>query len=180
VDLLAEAKYRAGAVPVRIAAVLAPMPGPKRTSRVAPLRRLARPGGLILSRFRMPSRRAAIAPTVERILEAVDGVGLSTDRRADLAVATAEALSNAAVHGNRLRPGSQVLITVGVAPGRKATVEVKDSGPGFDYTAVSDPTHPSKLLVPGGRGVFLMRRLVDHLEFRPPGNRVLLTVLVHP
>ena len=32
-------------------------------------------------------------------------MGLSADRRADLAVATAEALSNAAVHGNRLRPG---------------------------------------------------------------------------
>jgi anti-sigma regulatory factor (Ser/Thr protein kinase) len=126
----------------------------------------------------MPSRRSAIAPTVERILEAVDGAGLSADRRADLAVATAEALSNAAVHGNSLKPGSQVMITVGVEPGRQATVEVKDSGPGFDVSTVSDPTDPAHLLVPRGRGVFLMRRLVDHLEFLPPGNRVLLTVLV--
>ena len=126
----------------------------------------------------MAARRTAIAPTVERILEAVDGVGLSADRRADLAVATAEALSNAAVHGNALRPGSKVTITVGVEPGRQATVEVKDSGPGFDFTSVSDPTEPAHLLVPRGRGVFLMRRLVDQLEFLPPGNRVLLTVLV--
>ena len=63
----------------------------------------------------MPSRRSAIAPTVERILAAIEDAGLDSDRRADLAVATGEALSNAAVHGNRLRSGSQVLITVGVA-----------------------------------------------------------------
>lgn len=169
-----------GPVPVRIAAVLVLMPGPKRRSRVVRLGRLARKGGQILTQFRMPSRRAAIAPTVERILEAVGDVGLSADRRADLAVATAEALSNAAVHGNRLKPGSLVVVTVGVTPRRRATVEVKDSGPGFDYTAVSDPTDPSNLLVPRGRGVFLMRRLVDHLEFHPPGNCVSLTVLARP
>jgi anti-sigma regulatory factor (Ser/Thr protein kinase) len=156
------------------------MPTPKRRSRIAQLRRLARRAGPILTRFRMPSRRAAIAPTVERILEAVSAVGLSADRRADLAVATAEALSNAAVHGNRLRPASLVVVTVSVTPKRNATVEVKDSGPGFDYTAVSDPTDPSNLLMPRGRGVFLMRRLVDHLEFHPPGNCVSLTVLARP
>ncbi len=128
-------------------------------------------------RFRMPSLRAAIAPTVERILTAVEGAGLSADRRADLAVATAEALSNAAVHGNHLRPGSQVVIAVTVIPGRQATVEVKDAGPGFDHTTTSDPTVAPNLLVPGGRGVFLMRRLVDRLEFVPPGNRVRLVVL---
>jgi len=125
----------------------------------------------------MPSLRAAIAPTVERILTAVEGAGLSADRRADLAVATAEALSNAAVHVNRLRPGSQVVIAVTVIPGRQATVEVKDAGLGFDPTATSDPTDSTNLLVPRGRGVFLMRRLVDRLEFLPPGNRVRLVVL---
>ena len=42
--------------------------------------------------------------TVDRILKTVDGVGLSEDQRANFAVAITEALSNAAVHGNRLRP----------------------------------------------------------------------------
>jgi len=156
------------------------MPRPKKDECVVPLRRLARTSGLKLTRFRMPSRRAAIAPTVERILEAVRDVGLSADRRADLAVATAEALSNAAVHGNHTKPRAMVVVTVGVAPRHKATIEVKDSGPGFDYTAVSDPTDPSNLLTPRGRGVFLMRRLVDHLEFHPPGNCVSLTILARP
>jgi serine/threonine-protein kinase RsbW len=126
--------------------------------------------------MRMPSRREAVGPTVERIIEAVDGAGLDSDQKLDLAVALAEALSNAAVHGNGLRARSQVIVTVYVAPRERATVEVKDSGNGFDVSRISDPTDGARILAPNGRGVFLMRRLVDLVEFLPPGNRVRLTV----
>jgi serine/threonine-protein kinase RsbW len=126
--------------------------------------------------MRMPSRRDAVGPTVERIIEAVEAAGLDDDQKLDLAVALAEALSNAAVHGNRLRPRSQVIVTIYVTPREQATIEVKDSGGGFDASGVSDPTHDERILAPSGRGVFLMRRLVDKVEFFPPGNRVSLTV----
>jgi len=106
----------------------------------------------------------------------VEEAGLSPERRMDLAVAMAEALSNAAVHGNKLRPGSHVAIKVEVVPGREASVEVADSGTGFDAATLHDPTDASNLLAPGGRGVFLMRRLVDRLDIEPPGNRIRLTV----
>jgi len=125
----------------------------------------------------MASRRDAIAPTVDRILGAVKEAGLSAERSMDLAVATAEALSNAAVHGNKLGPGSHVAITVRVVRGREAIIEVADSGAGFDHSTLHDPTESTNLLAPGGRGVFLMRRLVDRLEIEPPGNRVRLTML---
>jgi serine/threonine-protein kinase RsbW len=155
---------------------------PKKLSRTLPPRRRAKgatPSSFI-RRFRMPSRRTAIAPAVERIVKAVKGAGLSHDQRLDLAVALAEALSNAAVHGNQLRPGSQVGITVRVTPRRQAVVEIKDSGHGFDVLHVSDPTDPSHILKPAGRGVFLMHRLVDQVEYDPPGNRVRLVVRTKP
>jgi serine/threonine-protein kinase RsbW len=126
--------------------------------------------------MRMPSRRDAVSPTVERIIAAAEPAGLGADQNLDLAVALAEALSNAAVHGNRLRARSRVLVTVYVTPGRQVTVEVKDSGRGFDLSRLSDPTVGQRVLAPGGRGVFLMQRLVDRVEFKPPGNRVLLTM----
>jgi serine/threonine-protein kinase RsbW len=53
---------------------------------------------------------------------------------------------------------------------------VRDSGSGFDFTAVPDPSDPAHILVPGGRGVFLMRRLVDQLEYNGRGNEVRLIV----
>lgn len=135
----------------------------------------AKGGRPLRVRMRMPSRRSAVAPTIERILKAAEPAGLEPGQRDDLAVAVAEALSNAAVHGNRLDPRSVVSITVEVIPRRHAVVEVKDGGTGFDASSLVDPTEPEHILAPGGRGVFLMRQLVDDVEFSGPGNRVRLT-----
>jgi len=126
--------------------------------------------------MRMRNRRDAVGPTVERIVEAVEAAGLDPDQKLDLAVALAEALSNAAVHGNRLHPRKTVSISVRVVPRKRAVIEVKDGGGGFDFAGLRDPTDGEHLLEPRGRGVFLMRRLVDRVEFLPPGNRVRLTL----
>ena len=127
----------------------------------------------------MASRRDAVAPTVDRILEAVAPAGLDEDRLTDLAVALAEALSNAAVHGHRLDPKRRVAIVLAVSPGC-VVVEVSDSGIGFDAHAVRDPTSPERQLAPGGRGIFLMRRLVDEVSYNASGNTVRLTVRQPP
>ena len=130
--------------------------------------------------LQMASRREAVSATVDEILKAIEGIGLTEDQRANFAVAVTEALSNAAVHGNRLRADLQVQITVTVVPGNHVSVEVKDSGRGFDASAVADPTEPSRVLQPGGRGVFLMLRLVDRAEYNRSGNRVRLTMFCAP
>jgi len=126
--------------------------------------------------MRMPSARAAVAPMIERVLAAVADAGLTQERQDNLAVAVAEALSNAALHGNRLAPRRLVRVVVEVPPEGGAVVEVTDSGEGFDSASVSDPTDPARVLMPGGRGVFLMKRLVDHLEYNAAGNSVRLTM----
>ena len=71
--------------------------------------------------------------------------------RDNLAVAVAEALSYAAVHGHRLRPDASVRVAVAVTPGARAAIEVADSGPGFDSGGVSDPTGPEGLMATRGR-----------------------------
>jgi len=125
----------------------------------------------------MRSTRDAIAPAVDRVLEAVEGADLNPDQRDDFAVAVAEALSNAAVHGNRLDAETPVRVTVVVTPNDRAVVDVQDAGSGFDVAELSDPTESPQLLMPGGRGVFLMRRLVDRLEYNAAGNQVRLTAV---
>ena len=127
----------------------------------------------------MASRRDAVAPTVDRILETVAPAGLDEDRLTDLAVALAEALSNAVVHGHRLDPKRRVAIVLLVEPGC-VVVEVSDSGGGFDAGGVSDPTSPERQLATGGRGIFLMRRLVDEVSYNASGNTVRLTVRQPP
>src|SRR6185503_4395447 len=96
--------------------------------------------------------------------------------QADLAVAVSGALYNAAVHGNGLRAGTRDPVSIRVEGGRGVAGEVADLGPGFDASGVHDPTDPARVLLPGGRGVYLMRRLVDELEYNEPGNCVRLTM----
>jgi len=128
----------------------------------------------------MASRRDAVAPMVDRVLALAKDAALSAEQRDNLAVAVAEALSNAAVHGNRLHPVHTVRVMVLVTPRECVVVEVADLGPGFDATQVGDPTHPARVLMPGGRGIFLMRQLVDRVEYNEAGNRVRLTVERRP
>jgi anti-sigma regulatory factor (Ser/Thr protein kinase) len=42
--------------------------------------------------------------------------------------------------------------------------------------ALLDCREGERILAPSGRGVFLMRQLVDRVEFNAPGNRVRLGV----
>jgi serine/threonine-protein kinase RsbW len=139
--------------------------GVSRTRRVASMER---------KHFRMPSRRSAVAPTVERILRSLTLAKLGQEQTDNLAVALAEALSNAAVHGHREKPRSLVLINAEAGKDGHVQITVRDCGPGFDVGSLEDPTDPGRLLVPGGRGVFLMRRLVDRLEYNAKGNQVRL------
>ena len=126
--------------------------------------------------MRMPSRPAAIPPTIDRILDAVGAAGFSDEQRHDLAVALAEALANAVVHGNRHRKRRIVTIAVDVEPRKGVAITVKDSGKGFERETLPDPREPEALMLPRGRGVFLMRRLMDAVEYNSKGNEVRLTL----
>ncbi len=52
---------------------------------------------------------------------------------------------------------------------------IKDDGQGFDPGQIPDPTRPENLVLPAGRGVFLMNTFMDHVEYNDVGNEVTLT-----
>jgi serine/threonine-protein kinase RsbW len=90
-------------------------------------------------------------------------------------VALTEALSNAILRGNRDDAGRSVHVRADVNASR-ILLEVRDEGTGFDLdSCTEDPTTPDNLLREDGRGLFLMRRLMDHVErFNDGGNVVRL------
>ena len=86
-------------------------------------------------------------------------------------LATIEAANNAMVHGNILDPKKTVEIEI------KRSIEgieiyVEDQGNGFDYMRVPDPTAPENIENIHGRGVFLMRKLSDEVNFYKNGTKV--------
>jgi serine/threonine-protein kinase RsbW len=127
-------------------------------------------------KLQMESVRRAIPVTVDRILEASRDAHLAKGQQENLAIALSEALANAAIHGNRLQPHARVGITVKVHPGDRVVIDIKDSGTGFDPDSVGDCCTDDRVLATGGRGVFLMRQLVDRVEYNRQGNRVRLVV----
>ena len=93
-------------------------------------------------------------------------------------VALAEALSNAILRGNRDDPAKQVHVRAEVDASR-LVVEVGDEGQGFDLEeSLIDPTTPDNLDREDGRGLFLMRQLMDRVERidLPTGNLVRMTL----
>ena len=92
-------------------------------------------------------------------------------------VALAEALSNAILRGNNDSKGRHVRLRA-IVSDEKVQFDIVDEGEGFDLDADRpDPTTPENLDREDGRGLCLMRRLMDRVErFQDDGNVVRLTL----
>jgi serine/threonine-protein kinase RsbW len=90
-------------------------------------------------------------------------------------VGLTEALSNAMLYGNAHDPSKNVVVELVMGEGRlQATV--RDHGSGFDPASVPDPTRPENITRPCGRGLFLMRELLDEVSYNDRGNEVTLVL----
>ena len=99
--------------------------------------------------------------------------------RLNLRVSLTEALSNAMLYGNGRDPEKRVRVEVIVGE-KEIKACVTDEGTGFDPGDVSDPTTPDNLEKSGGRGLFLMRELMDEVHFNERGNQVTLVLRLDP
>ena len=88
-------------------------------------------------------------------------------------VALTEAVNNAIVHGNRRDPSRAVRVLCDLTPGA-LHFRVLDQGAGFDPGTVRNPLKDENLLRENGRGIFLMRTLMDRVTFtqHPDGMEV--------
>lgn len=90
-----------------------------------------------------------------------------------LRLALEEAIVNAHKHGNHRDSAKSITISYEFTD-RRMIVRVKDDGPGFDPSAIPDPTIPDRIPLPTGRGIMLMRAYLDDLVYNETGNEVQL------
>jgi serine/threonine-protein kinase RsbW len=102
--------------------------------------------------------------------------GCGTDRLADIEISVREAVANAIIHGNSEQGEEKILFRCYGDPERGLLITIRDNGEGFDPHAVPDPRSEDRLALDHGRGLFLMRELMDHVEYRHGGCEVLLFV----
>jgi anti-sigma regulatory factor (Ser/Thr protein kinase) len=110
--------------------------------------------------------------------------GLGEEAAQELELAAVEALNNVVQHAHRGRHDLPIDVSVEAEPGR-VTVEIVDHGRATTadrFTAPDEPElDPSDIagLAENGRGIALMRQLLDGISYvpGPDGNRLRLTKL---
>ena len=100
-------------------------------------------------------------------------VGFSSPRIEDLKTSVAEACINAVQHGNKGKPDARVLVAISFQE-NTLRISVFDEGDGLKG-ALKDPDIErilENLDPPVGFGVFLMKRLMDKVEFDRTSNHL--------
>lgn len=124
----------------------------------------------------VPSDLGMVGDAVELVASHLPPGTLSARRISfNLRTALAEALGNAIRYGNGEDPDRVVRVRVEL--GRDyVRIHVVDDGLGFDPSRLPDPTHPDNLERDCGRGLFVIRHLVDDVAFNEKGNGICLTL----
>ncbi len=102
---------------------------------------------------------------VENFLKKVNqAVHLDEIQMHKLMVSLTEAVNNAIVHGNKSDEKKKVAIVCEILPGWLLFL-ITDEGGGFNAEKVKNPLSKRNLMKESGRGIFLMRTLMDKVEF---------------
>lgn len=126
--------------------------------------------------FELPNDVHCIEEAVEFVARrCCDCEAVAHKLRLHFRVGLTEALANAMIYGNGRDPSKRVRVQV-ILDARTLTARVTDQGKGFDPDSVPDPTIPRNLHRVGGRGLFLMRKLMDEVRFNDRGNSVTLVL----
>ena len=103
---------------------------------------------------------------------------LAAEKFVNLQIACSEALINAIVHGNKEDESKSVFTNIEMNE-LKMCVRIKDEGKGFKIEQLPDPTLNENILKESGRGIYIIRSLVDEFECNSSekGTEFILTVI---
>lgn len=121
--------------------------------------------------LQLPSDLKTVPQSALDIIKKIKSKDISEDNLFDIRLALEEALVNAIKHGNKNNPDKKVFLKVTVDP-KSVTIQVKDQGQGFDYEKIACPIEPENIRKPCGRGIFLMKKLMDSVEFFDGGSGI--------
>ena len=130
-------------------------------------------------------RTIRLSSTMESVSE-IEGLaekiaieaGLDEDAVFHVTMAVREGAVNAVLHGNEYDPDKLVSFTW-ENTGKDLVFTLTDEGIGVDPAKLPDPRDPENLLRGTGRGIFLIRSMMDEVNFRQlhPGTE--LTLVKH-
>ncbi len=132
------------------------------------------PVSKINKKIEIPSDIVYIKDVSREILAHLEARRVDKAIQFDIRLALEEAVRNAIEHGNCYDRDLTVTVDYGVTDA-KIDITVKDQGRGFDAEKVPDPRHGKNIMKDGGRGVFLIQKIMDKVTYNTKGNAVRMT-----
>lgn len=113
---------------------------------------------------------------VDIFLEAtLRGFGAEESVVADIAISVSELVNNAILHGNQSADSKIVTVRI-VRKGSSVTITVTDQGTGFNPDDIADPLADENLLQEVGRGLFIVRSLMDEVDVQPSSHGTTIAI----
>jgi serine/threonine-protein kinase RsbW len=105
-------------------------------------------------------------------------MGFDDSAIGDVAISVTEAVNNAIIHAHHYDEQKNIVIHFEPQPAG-LQIRVLDQGEGFDSEALADPTLPENIYKDTGRGIHVIRHLMDKLEIhsRETGTEVVMLKL---
>jgi anti-sigma regulatory factor (Ser/Thr protein kinase) len=120
------------------------------------------------------SQVAAISPLADQLMRFILRFRSADGSEIDIELALHEALANAVIHGNAESSSKRMYVTCRCYMDGEVSITVRDEGRGFDTRGVPDPTARGHLLFTHGRGIYLMKVLMDEVCFAEGGALVMM------
>jgi len=121
---------------------------------------------------KLRAEHSAVDEVVRSVMEVVRNAGCTPGREDDVELALAEALANAVVHGAKSDPSKTVECDVACNNQGGVWIVVRDPGPGFDPSQITNPLAGENIYGNHGRGIFLINQLMDEVRFHKNGAEI--------
>jgi serine/threonine-protein kinase RsbW len=120
---------------------------------------IKKPGKIII-----PSDTAHLQELDEFLEETLREYKMPDSDIADVAISVTELANNAIMHGNKNNPEKTVDVEIKLLTD-EVEITVTDEGSGFDESIIPDPLSNDNILKETGRGIFIVRSLMDKVIF---------------
>jgi len=126
----------------------------------------------------IPSSLEAMGTCIHTAIDRLSHeVKLNKKELFDIKLVLEEAITNAIRHGNKSQPDLKVDISI-VLDGVSLIITIRDQGEGFDFKNVPNPKDKGRIMMTSGRGVFLIRKIMDEVQYCDSGRTLRIVKMV--
>ena len=119
--------------------------------------------------LKFPKDLKFVKEASQKVLDSLSDLPLDSSTLFDIKLCFEEAFINAVKYSDKGDVGLTIDVEV-QKRGDHVELIVRDHGKGFDYKNAQDPTREENLEKLGGRGIFLIKSLMDRVIFENNGS----------